>query len=67
VRYGTFTLISRSIITNFFPDWMSLLHIWSTALLEKLRVAHLVKKFIAFCEIQRLITVFIKCRHTSLS
>jgi hypothetical protein len=35
--------------------------------LEKLRVAQLIKKFLALCGIRRFITMFTRARHRSIS
>jgi len=40
---------------------------WERAILKKLMVIQLAKKFSAFCGTQKFITVFIRARHWSVS
>jgi hypothetical protein len=49
------------------PFTRSLTHSWSWALLEKLPIVQLLKKFPAFYRNRRFITVFTRAAHWSLS
>jgi hypothetical protein len=57
-------------VASFESPWLDIIYLltpWSRALLEKLTVSQLFKKFTAFCLTRRFITAFTSARHLSLS